>query len=229
MAPQRVAEYPSHETGEPMHGVRHILCALALSLPFCGAAQADIIDSWKSVPTPPPPALKSVSVTDPAHTALLLLDFDVSTCNGKERPDCPASLPAVASLLEKARQANLMTVYTLTSTGTLAAVPPAIAAKGDEKVVQSGVDKFLNTDLEAALKAKGIQTVIVAGTVAHGAVLFTASEAALRGFKVVVAVDGMSSKESFGELSTAWVLANAPANVSKNITLSRSGMIGFPQ
>ncbi|WP_416338926.1 isochorismatase family protein [Paraburkholderia sp. CNPSo 3076] len=50
-------------------------------------------------------------------------------------------------------------------------MPPAIAAKEDEKVVQSGVDKFFNTDLETALKAKGIQTVIVTGTMAHGAVV----------------------------------------------------------
>ena len=212
-----------------MRNVRSVLCALVLALPLCGVAQADIIESWKSVPMPPPPALKTVTVTDPAHTALLLLDFDTATCNNKERPTCVASLPYIANLLGKARQANLMTVYSLTSTGTLAAVPPAIAAKGDEKVVQSGVDKFLNTDLEAALKTKGIQTVIIAGTVAHGAVLYTASEASLRGFKVVVATDGMSSKEPFGELSAAWMLANAPASVTKNITLTRSSMITFAQ
>jgi nicotinamidase-related amidase len=212
-----------------MRNVRIVLCALVLALPLCGMARADIIESWKSVPMPPPPTLKTVTVTDPAHTALLLLDFDTSTCNTKERPTCVASLPHIANLLSKARQANLMTIYSLTSTGTLAAVPPSIAAKGDEKVVQSGVDKFLNTDLEAALKTRSIQTVIIAGTVAHGAVLYTASEAALRGFKVVVATDGMSSKEPFGELSTAWLLANAPASVAKNVTLTRSSMIKFAQ
>lgn len=214
-----------------MRSVRNVMCLLALGLPLYGMvhAQADVIESWQSVPMPPPPPLHPFTVTDPAHTALLLLDFDTSTCNEKERPDCAASLPHIADLLHKSRAANLMTVYTLTSTGTLAAVPPVIAAKGDEKVVQSGVDKFFNTDLEAALKAKGIQTVIIAGTVAHGAVLYTASEAALRGFKVVVATDGMSSKEPFGELATAWILANAPAGVSKNVTLTRSSMIQFGQ
>jgi len=212
-----------------MRNVRSVLCALVLALPLCGVAQADIIESWKSVPMPPPPALKTVTVTDPAHTALLLLDFDTSTCNEKARPTCVASLPYIANLLGRARQANLMTVYSLTSTGTLAAVPPVIAAKGDEKVVQSGVDKFLNTDLETALKTNGIQTMIIVGTMAHGAVLYTAIEASLRGFKVVVATDGMSSKEPFGELSTAWILANAPASVTKNITLTRSSMIKFPQ
>ncbi|WP_414448986.1 isochorismatase family protein [Burkholderia sp. 22PA0099] len=211
-----------------MPRLRHTLCAVALTLPLCGLARADVIESWSTIATPAPPVLKPVSVTDPAHTALLLLDFDVSTCNAQERPDCVASLPAVARLLTEARAAKLMTVYSLTSTGSLAGVPPVIAAKGDETVVRSGVDKFLNTDLEAALKARGIRTVIITGTVAHGAVLYTASEAALRGFQVIVPTDGMSSKESFGELSAAWVLANAPAGVSKNTTLTRAAMIGFP-
>jgi hypothetical protein len=64
---------------------------------------------------------------------------------------------------------------------------------------------------------------------AHGALLYTASGAALRGLKVVVPTDGMSSKDPFGELSVAWILVNAPASVSKNVTLTRSGMIQFPQ
>ncbi|SAL05445.1 cysteine hydrolase [Caballeronia calidae] len=212
--------------------MRNVLKAgffLALAFTLSCAAQADIVSSWTSVQMPSPPPLKTFAVTDPSHIALLLLDFDTSTCNERKRLTCAQSLPAVESLLNRSRQANLMIVYSLTSTGTLAAVPPAIAAKGDETVVQSGVDKFFRTDLEAALKSKGIQTVIVTGTMAHGAVLYTASEAALRGFKVVVPADGMSSKDPFGELSAAWVLANAPASVSKNVTLSRSNMIQFPQ
>ncbi|KAF1024896.1 MAG: hypothetical protein GAK40_01484 [Burkholderia plantarii] len=115
-----------------MSHVRNVLCSLVLGLAVCGTAQADIVASWTTVPTPPPPELKAVTVTDPAHTALLLLDFDVSSCNDTARPDCVASLPSVADLLHHARAANLATVYTLTSTGTLDAVPPAIAARGDE-------------------------------------------------------------------------------------------------
>ena len=55
------------------------------------------------------------------------------------------------------------------------------------------VDKFLGTDLEKILKDKGIATVIIVGTAAHGAVLYTGSGAAMRGMNVIVPVDGMSS------------------------------------
>jgi nicotinamidase-related amidase len=207
--------------------LKKVLCTLLLGLPICNVAHADSVTTWKTTKMPAPPALKPFTVTDPAHTALLMLDFDTSTCNKQARPSCQASLPHLKMLLKQARDAKLMVVYSLTSTGTLAAVPPAIAAKGDEPVVQSGVDKFYNTDLEKILKSKGIETLIITGTMAHGAVLYTASEAALRGFKVVVPVDGMSSKDPFGEVAAAWVLANAPAGVTKNVTLSRSGMIMF--
>ena len=76
---------------------------------------------------------------------------------------------------------------------------------GDEPHVLSGPDKFRNTDLEKILKDKGITTVIVVGTAANGAVLFTASGAAFRGMNVIVPVDGMSAVERLRR-TTATVL-----------------------
>ena len=65
-----------------------------------------------------------------------------------------------------------------------------MAPAADEPSVKSKADKFLNTDLEKILKDKGIQTVIVTGTAANGAVLYTGTGAAFRGLKVIVPVDG---------------------------------------
>jgi nicotinamidase-related amidase len=203
------------------------LAIVALAPLFGGLAHADdIVTSWSSVHLPSPPPLASVTV-DPAHTALLVLDFDTGTCTTAQRPTCVASLPKVAALLEAARQHKMMVVYSTTLTGSIKSVPPVLAPKGDETVVSSGVDKFLNTQLEAALKAKDIHAVIVTGTVAQGAVLFTASAASLRGFKVVVPVDTLSAPDPFAELSATWTLLNAPAGLSKNISVTRSDMIQF--
>lgn len=74
----------------------------------------------------------------------------------------------------------------------------------------SGPDKFLRTDLEKILKERGIRTVITAGSASHGAVLYTASGAALRGLKVVVPVDGTAADNTYAEQYTAWHLVNAP-------------------
>jgi len=92
--------------------------------------------------------------------------------------------------------------------------------------VQSGDDKFLNTDLETILKDHGVKTVIVTGTAAHGAVLHTGDEAALRGFNVIVPVDGLSAETPFAELYVAYNLLHAPI-VKARSTLTRYGMIKF--
>jgi nicotinamidase-related amidase len=52
--------------------------------------------------------------------------------------------------------------------------------------------------------------VIIAGTTAEGAVLHTATGAAMRGFKVIVPIDGMSAGTLDAEQYTAWYLVNAP-------------------
>ena len=80
-------------------------------------------------------------------------------------------------------------------------------------------DKFLNTDLDKILKDKGIKTVIVVGTAAHGAVLYTGSSAALRGYDVIVPVEGMCSENAYAEQTVAWTLTHAPT-VSAKTTLT---------
>ena len=84
----------------------------------------------------------------------------------------------------------------------------------------------MGTDLEKILKEKNIKTVIVNGTAAHGAVLYTASEAAFRGMKVIVPVDGLSAEALYPEQYTVWNLANAP-RVSTQVTLTKTDMIKF--
>jgi nicotinamidase-related amidase len=117
-------------------------------------------------------------------------------------------------------------IYSLTAGKTLKDVADQIAPKGDEPSVLSHADKFVGTDLEKILKDRGVTTVIVVGTSAQGAVLYTASHAAFLGFKAVVPVDGTSADDPFAELATAWTLAHAPF-VSTATTLTRFDMISW--
>jgi nicotinamidase-related amidase len=167
--------------------------------------------------------LKPVTL-DPKTTALLMLDFVAPNCT--QRPRCMASVPAVKKLLTEARGKGMVIVYATGATGKRADTVPELAPMDSEPVVSSGVDKFVNTDLEKILKAGGTQTVIAIGTAAHGAVLYTASAAALRGLKVIVPVDGMSASTTYPEQYTAWHLVNAPV-VSANVTLTKLDLIKF--
>ena len=80
--------------------------------------------------------------------------------------------------------------------------------------------------MEKILKEKGITTVIVVGTAAEGAVLHTTAGAALRGFKVIVPVDGVSSSSTYAEQYTAWHLANAP-RIGAQVTLTKTDLIRY--
>jgi nicotinamidase-related amidase len=188
------------------------------------AGAQTIVDEWSSVKTPPPPELKPVKA-DPKTMAFLVLDLLQQMCNEKQ-PRCAATLPKVAKFLAEARAHNMPVIYSLTLGHTLKDVADQVAAKGDEPSVAAHADKFLGTDLEKILKDRGVTTVIVVGTAAQGAVLYTASHAAFLDFKVVVPVDGASSGDSFGELATAWMFGHAPA-VGAATTLTRFDMIGW--
>jgi nicotinamidase-related amidase len=187
-------------------------------------AQAQtIVDEWAGIKAPPPPELKAVKV-DPKETALLLLDFVQQNCS--PRPRCVASLPKVRGLLERSRQAGMPVVYSIVPGQALTDVLPEVAPRAGEASVASGPDKFMNTDLDKILKEKGVKAVIVAGTAAEGAVLNTAAAAALRGYKVIVPVDGASSVNPYSEQYTAWHLGNSPV-VSRQVTLTRIDQVGF--
>jgi nicotinamidase-related amidase len=207
-----------------------LLCtalALILStwLPVLASGEKTVIELWDTVKAPPPPEVKPVTV-DPATCALLVLDIEQRTCNAEARPRCVSSVPAIAAFLHRARAKGMAVVYSLTSVGTPETILVDVKPKEGEPVVKSSVDKFYNTELEKVLKDRGIRTVIIAGTAAEGAVLHTATGAAMRGFTVIVAVDGMTSATPYAEQYTAWHLLNAPGTRQK-ATLTRFDLIGF--
>ena len=197
-------------------------CAAACALAARASAET-IIQEWPAVAIPPPPELKAVAV-DPKTTAILVLDFLNQSCG--RRPRCIASIPAVQKLLADGRAKGASVIHSVVTNTTTSDIRGELTPTSGEPVVVSGPDKFFRTDLEKTLREKEIQTVIVMGTAAHGAVLYTASAAALRGFNVVVPVDGMSSEPAYPEQYTAWHLANAPM-VSPKVTLTRTTIITF--
>ena len=189
------------------------------------SAQTNIVDDWSKVTPPPAPALKPASL-DPKTTALLVMDFVKQTCNEKSRPSCVASLPKVKAMIDAASSKGAMVVWTSIKGPKPEDYVPDVAPRGGSSLLIGAVDKFTNTDLEKLLKDKGITTVVITGTSSYGAVIFTASGAVMRGFNVVVPVDGMSSSQPFGDQATAWILANLPGGADK-VTLTRSDMIAY--
>jgi len=181
-----------------------------------------IIDEWDGVKAPSPPELKAVTI-DPKQAALLVLDIQYQNCDPVKRPRCETSVPKIQNLLGQARKSGMAVVFSLTRNAEVADIRKEVAPLPEEPVVKTGADKFFNTDLEKILNERAVRSVIVVGTSAHGAVLHTATGAALRGFTVIVPVDGMSA-DPYAEQYTAWHLVNAPGSRNQT-TLTRFSMI----
>src|SRR5262245_12996428 len=186
-----------------------IVAAGSMALPL--AAHADtVIDEWAGVRLPPPPTLKPATLV-PNETAILPMDFTTQTCTPQRRPRCANQVPLVAKLLSEARQKGAFIVYSVALPGSTAAdiLKEVTPAAGEPVLPPLGPDKFINSDLDKMLKERGIKTVVAIGTQAHTSVLHTGAAAALRGYKVVVPIDGMSGDDAWPEAYTAWHLANA--------------------
>ena len=200
------------------------IVAAATSAAISPTIAGNIIDEWANAKAPPPPELKPVTI-DPKTTALLMLDLFNPNCT--RRPRCIASMPTLKKLLTEARAQGVLVIYSVYGKFTAADIMTDIAPVTGEPLVRSNVDKFASTDLDKILKDKAIQSVIVTGTAAHGAVLYTASTAAQKGFNVIIPVDGMSSENLYFEQVSAWLLANGTGGIGPKVTLTRSDMIKF--
>lgn len=207
--------------------MRRLVAPIVLAAVFT-LSIAPVLATQVELPTIPDPVAVEV---DAATTAFLVLDLLDANC--PRRPGCPESLPPVAALLERAREANVLVVYSLV-VGP-ASVMPEVAPLGHEPTVASSADKFFTTDLDDILRGAGITTLVIVGTATNGAVLYTSFAANVRGYTVVVAEDGISANTEFLVFMTRYQLLNqpGPANASNRplqpqaVTLSRTDLITF--
>lgn len=184
-----------------------------------------VLDEWTTVKAPPPPELKKVTI-DPKKTMYMVLDFRMQGCAPDTRPRCVAALPHVQKLLTEARAKGMMVVHTTTTRTTVDDIPPQLKPLAGELVLKTSLDKLSGTDLPDTLKAKGIDTILISGTSANGAVLNTVAGAVVRGFKTIVPVDTMPADGPYQEQFSIWQIANGPT-IRQKSTVTRSDLISF--
>jgi nicotinamidase-related amidase len=190
---------------------------------------ADILDDWATAKAPPPIELKPVTLEGPT-TALLILDMMKMNCGA--RPRCVATVPNIKKLHEAARAAGAMVWYSFVGSDGKATTAdqydPAFTAKDGEWARQNGPDKFIGSNLEEKLKARGIKTVVVCGTSFQGVGIGTGGGAAQRGYKVIIPIDCLSSEDPYMEQYAAYHLfKGGPAGVTSQVTMTRTTMIKF--
>jgi len=178
-------------------------------------------------PDPVPVAL------NPATTALLLFDVVEPIC--ARQPICKAKMvPAISALLAQARKAGVTIAYGTRAANMSTWLPEVAPAPGDIKIENHAQDRFYNTDLDKALKAKGITTLILTGWKVSGSVTYTSVGATLRGYTVVVPIDAsLDATEYEMVIGQHQILNQNSANATNEplkiraSTLSRTDLITF--
>jgi len=182
------------------------------------------------MPSPPDPV---PVVLNPATTALLIFDIVDPICS--RQPNCTGKMvPAIASLLARARQADVTVAFGTRAPTMSNWLPEVRPAPGDIKIESQAQDRFYNTDLDKTLKAKGITTLILAGWKVSGSVTYTSVGATLRGYTVVVPVDASLDATDYEiAIGLYQILHQHSANAANESlkdrasTLSRTDLIGF--
>jgi len=209
---------------------RSIIAVLAVAGAFLAASSTvagaqNILEEWSSIKPPPPPSLKEVTL-DPKKTALISMDFNAKTCTPQQRARCAAVIPRVQKLIADARAKGMVVAHTYTTSMQKSDIVKDVAPVEGEFITSSRTDKFAGNDLDKRLKDKGIDTLILVGTSANGAVMTTAIMATLRGFKIVVPIDTMPADSAYQEQFAIWQIANGPG-LREAATLTRSDMLKF--
>jgi nicotinamidase-related amidase len=156
---------------------------------------------------------------DPDSTALLVVDMQNGFCHEEGSLYAPASEKAIASVkevIESARSAGTQAIYTrdvhppeqfaeahyydeferwgehvLEGSWEAEIVEELEPHEGDHVVEKHTYDAFYNTELEGWLRARGIDDLLLCGTLANVCVFHTAGSAGLRDFRPVVIEDAL--------------------------------------
>ena len=218
----------------PFHNV---LLASSLFLAFFSGpaeAQQNARAAGKMVTLQMPAIADPARVTlDPKTTALMVLDYVEPICNSQ--PKCKSQmLPAMTPFMERARKAGLVVAYGTREPNMSKWLPEVAPAPGDIKIVNTAQDRFYNTDLDKALKAKGIKTIIMVGWNVSGSVAYTSVGAPVRNYSVVIPVDTTTASTDYETtLGFYQILNQGNSNLTNEPlktnapTLSRTDLITF--
>ncbi|MCH1770092.1 MAG: isochorismatase family cysteine hydrolase [Metallosphaera sp.] len=176
----------------------------------------------KELLTPEIPVLDKLSI-NPSKSAVVVVDMqnDFVRKEGKLYvPNAESTISPIRQLIAKARDSGARVIYTqdwhlkddpefkiwgehaVAGSWGAEIVDELKPEKDDYVVKKLRYDAFFGTSLDYYLQVKGIDTLVITGTVANICVLHTAGSAALRWYNIVVPTDGISAITEFDYYAT---------------------------
>ncbi|WP_225823919.1 cysteine hydrolase family protein [Streptomyces naphthomycinicus] len=140
-----------------------------------------------------------------ASATVILIDYQNTYTQGvMELEGWKEALDAGAELLSRARAAGAKVIHVVNDGGEgtpydiraeIGRIHPKVApADGEETVVKTKPNAFLDTDLGDLVDAAGNDDVVIAGFMTHMCVAFTAQGAFLRGNRPTVVADASATR-----------------------------------
>ncbi len=200
----------------------------AQDTPASGAAGKPMVTlQMPALPAPVPVTL------NPKTTALLVFDYVQAICNSQ--PKCKGGmLPALTPFMARARKAGMVVAYGTREENVGKWLPEVAPQPGDIAIVNTAQDRFYDTDLDKALKAKGITTIVMVGWKVSGSVAYSSVGATLRGYTTVIPVDTTAATTDYEQVIGFYNILNQLGGNMTNQplkphapTLSRTDMIAF--
>ena len=175
------------------------------------------------------PEAKPLTV-DSKTTAILVLDLNARCDDPKQV--CSKITAAVGEFLDKARAAGAPIIYTVSAAakgkplGELAI--PLKKQEGELVIYPDGFDKFVGGELQAWLKDKGAKTLVITGSSANAAILYTATTAArMHRYSIVIPMDGVNASTPYEQEYSLHQFTVLPSQANKLFQFTRLSMITF--
>jgi nicotinamidase-related amidase len=152
------------------------------------------------------------------ETAVLVIDMQNDFVHEKGSlrvPSATSTVPKIKNLLSRARNSGVLVIYTKDThyendpeyriwgvhvkknTWGWEIIDELRPTENDIVIEKTRYDAFYGTPLDDILRTNDIKTLVVVGTVANICVLQTVASAAMRWYRVVVPIDGISALNDF--------------------------------
>lgn len=162
-------------------------------------------------------------------TSIVVLDLSRRCENPQEV--CSNLMIPLAEFLERARQASVPILYTISAAGKgtpLGEVAVPLKRRESEPVLYpDAFDKFMDGELKAELDKRHCRSLIIVGSATNFAVLYTATTAArIFRYNVVIPLDG-DARRNYEHEYAIHQMTILPASAHKQFRFTKLGMIAI--
>jgi nicotinamidase-related amidase len=163
-------------------------------------------------------------------TSIVVLDLSRRCENPQEV--CSNLMIPLAEFLDRARQASVPILYTISAAGKgtpLGEVAAPLKRRESEPILYpDAFDKFMGGALKVELDKRHCCSLIIVGSATNFAVLYTATTAArIFRYDVVIPLDGVNAKRTYEHEYAIHQMTILPASAHKQFRFTKLGMIAI--